>query len=132
MGEKRIGRPPGRRETAPRRTAARKVAELATANGCTPLDVLLDTMRRAWHRAEELEARNAPPEMIAGAREVACVAAIRAAPFVHPRLAAIAVQQAPPPQVDLTVLTANEQRVLHSLLLRVLVRPTIEGTVGYR
>jgi hypothetical protein len=129
MGEKRIGRPPGRKESRPRRTAARKLLEMAAASGLQPLDVLLTTMRRAWHRAEELEARNAPAETIAEQVEIASVAAIRAAPFVHPRLAAVAVQQASA-HVDLSTLSTDERRMLQQLLLRVLGRPVIEGTVS--
>ena len=61
MQQNRGGRRRGQKDRTPRQTAARKVAELANASGVRPLDVLLMTMRRAWHRAEELEARNARP-----------------------------------------------------------------------
>ncbi len=129
MGENRGGRRPGQKDRAPRQTAARKVAELANATGVRPLDVLLMTMRRAWHRAEELEGRNAASEAIAEQREIACVAATRAAPYLHPRLAAVAVQQVPPPKIDVSVLTADERRMLYQLVVRILDRPTIEGDV---
>jgi len=101
---------------------------LAAAKGIQPLDVLLSTMRRAWDRAEELEARNASVEMIQEQREIASVAAMRAAPYVHPRLTAVAVQQAPPPKIDVSVLTADERRTLYQLMTRALGRPTIEAS----
>ena len=53
-------------------------------------------------------------------------AAGRAARFERPTLAAVAVQQAPPPRLDVSVLTADERRTLHQLMLRLLGRPTIE------
>ena len=131
MAEKGGGRRPGQKDRAPRQTAARKLAELATATGVAPLDVLLDVMRKAWRRAEELEARNAPPEAVAEQREIACVAATRAAPYLHPRLAAVAVQQVPPPPVDIAALNADERRTLHALMLRVMGgRAAIEGKVA--
>jgi len=53
-------------------------------------------------------------------------AAKSAAKFERPVLSAVAVQQAPRARVDLSVLTADERRTLHQLMVRVLGRPTIE------
>lgn len=54
FGGERGGPRPGQKDSAPRKTGARKLAALAVSQVIQPLDVLLTTMRRAWHRAEEL------------------------------------------------------------------------------
>ena len=55
-------------------------------------------------------------------------AAAKAARFERPTLAAVAVQQAPPPRIDVSVLTADERRTLYQLMTRALGRPTIEAS----
>lgn len=80
----KTGRPAGSRDKAPRKTAARKQAEAAAAEGITPLDVMLRTMRDAWSKAERAET---DAQRIA-LRQAACAVAEKAAPYVHPRLAA--------------------------------------------
>ena|SRR5215472_2448358 len=127
MTENRGGRRPGQKDAAPRQTAARKLAAMAAAQGVQPLDVLLTTMRRGWHRAEELEAREASPKLIAEQREIASIAAVRAAPYLHPRLAAVAVQHVPSAaRFDLSRLSDEEHRTLRQLMLRAR-RPVIEA-----
>ncbi|MBV8590273.1 MAG: hypothetical protein JO212_09480 [Acetobacteraceae bacterium] len=66
------GRPRGVKETKPRNTAARKLAAIASAQGVTPLDVMLMDMRA------KLEAGD-----LSGAAD----RAESCAPYVHPRLA---------------------------------------------
>jgi len=53
-------------------------------------------------------------------------AAAKAARFERPTLAAVAVQQAPPPRIDVSVLTEVEQGQLLGLLRKVMGRPTIK------
>lgn len=64
------GRKPG---AATQRT--RDIADKAAADGVTPLEVMLATMRDAFDE---------------GDRDVALAAARDAAPYIHPRLSAIA------------------------------------------
>jgi hypothetical protein len=62
----------------------RVIAERATAEGITPLEVMLRTMRSAWARAS----RNG--ETVTNFKDALIAAAMaeKAAPYVHPRLAA--------------------------------------------
>jgi hypothetical protein len=60
-------------------------------------------------------------------QELRLDAAAKAARFERPTLTAVAVQQAPPPRIDVSMLTADERRTLHQLMLRVLGRPTTLG-----
>jgi hypothetical protein len=57
--------------------------------------------------------------------ELRLEAAAKAARFERPTLAAVAVQQAPPPRIDVSVLTAVEQGQLLGLL-----RKVVRGPVG--
>lgn len=95
-----MARPRGAKDKAPRITAARKQAETAAAEGLTPLDVMLRAMRRSFELAEATEALardEATPDdqrhtLLAEAEGyygVAVSAAKDAAPYVHPRLAAV-------------------------------------------
>jgi hypothetical protein len=69
------GRPKGKPS---QKTIARlKIAEHATAEGITPLDVMLQTMRALWDQDT------------AEAKLAACEIAKDAAPYIHPRLSAI-------------------------------------------
>jgi hypothetical protein len=69
------GRPKGKPS---QKTIARlKIAEQATAEGITPLDVMLRTMRALWDQDT------------AEAKLAACEIAKDAAPYIHPRLSAI-------------------------------------------
>lgn len=68
----------GRRDGAGRKVGSaskrtREIANKAAAEGITPLEVMLQTMRDAW----DSEDRKTATEM-----------AIAAAPYIHPRLAA--------------------------------------------
>lgn len=92
-GERRGGRAKGTPNTATGKR--REVAEAALASGLTPLDVMLNTMRKLWEKAEtgECEVQGegdrakivTPMEM----RLLAADVAQKAAPFVHPKLSNI-------------------------------------------
>ena len=60
-------------------------------------------------------------------------AAAKAARFERPTLAAVAVQQAPPPRIDASVLTVVEQGQLLGLLRKVMserpIAPVVSGIV---
>ena len=72
------GRKPG---TANKRT--REIANEAAANGITPLEVLITSMRLAWQKSEE--------EQHAGEHIHTAVSwAEKAAPYIHARIAAVA------------------------------------------
>jgi hypothetical protein len=62
----------------------RVIAERAAAEGVTPLEVMLRTMRSAWARA------SSNGEAVTNFKEALIAAAMaeKAAPYVHPRLAA--------------------------------------------
>ena len=62
----------------------RAIAARAAAEGITPLEVILRTMRSAWARASQ------DGETVTSFQDALIAAAIaeKAAPFVHPRLAA--------------------------------------------
>jgi len=95
-GEHRGGRKPG----TPNKASAARHAEVA-ASGITPLEVMLDNMRSAYHRALELEKQlnDLPPEEleprlhlmgeIARQRQIAQKCAADAANYVHPKRANI-------------------------------------------
>jgi hypothetical protein len=69
-------RPGAGRPKAATSRKTREIAEKAAEEGITPLEVILEIMRKA-HEAGDIE--------------VALDAAGRAAPYVHPRLAAVQV-----------------------------------------
>jgi hypothetical protein len=79
-GGKRIGagRKRGTKDSKPRLSAARKVALAAAEAGLVPLDYMLEIMRDP----------NADPNE-------RLKAAIAAAPYIHPRLSAVAVADVP-------------------------------------
>jgi hypothetical protein len=60
-------------------------------------------------------------------------ATAKAARFERPTLAAVAVQQAPPPRIDVSVLTAVEQGQLLGLMRKVMserpIAPVVSGVV---
>jgi hypothetical protein len=79
----------GRRFGAGRRKGSlsektRVIAERAAAEGITPLEVILRTMRSAWARA------STNGETVTSFQDALIAAAMaeKAAPYVHPRLAA--------------------------------------------
>jgi hypothetical protein len=73
----------GRQKGTPNKKT-RELQERTAAEGITPLEVMLKSMRAAW-------ARNTPKS-----RMEACALAKDAAPYIHPRL----VAQAPPKTAD--------------------------------
>ena len=83
------GRPKGSRDKTPRRTAARKVAESYLGKGVTPLDVLLDNMRDAAGEVTRLRRAKADRSAILAERERAGFWADKAAPYLHPKRAAV-------------------------------------------
>lgn len=75
-------------------TKTREIADRAMAEGITPLEVMLQSMRRCWDDAESFQAKVAGGDkdaalVVMGARQAACAIAKDAAPYVHPRLAAV-------------------------------------------
>ena len=78
------GRPKG--TPNPDTVARRALVAKATAQGITPLEVMLQTMREAWDAAQN-------PKLDAEAQLAHKLAAVetahKAAPYVHPRLAQI-------------------------------------------
>jgi hypothetical protein len=95
------GRPVGIKETKPRNTASRKQAENAAAQGITPLDILLVTMRETWDQAQQhlaLAAEMDRPDLVLSEkskaiplRAYACQLAEKAAPYCHARLASTTI-----------------------------------------
>jgi len=83
----RAGRPMG---SATRKT--REVADRAAAEGITPLEVVLEDMRFHFERAAAERAKGIDADVALIARELAAArdAAKDAAPYMHPRLQAIA------------------------------------------
>ena len=83
----RAGRPRG---SANRKT--REVADRAASEGITPLEVFLEDMRFHFARAtvERAKGRDADILLIAKELSAAREAAKDAAPFMHPRLQAVA------------------------------------------
>lgn len=124
-------RPKGSKDLALRQTAARKMAAMAAAEGITPLDVLLRTMRAAWAEAERVEADGGSSELVGRLRAEASLAAFRAAPYVHPKLVAVAHRKAPAPsRVDVSVLTSDERKMLLVAIRRGLIRPIDSEDAG--
>lgn len=100
----------GKRDGAGRRKGSahvktRKVADrLASDDGATPLDVMVGAMRIMWAKAEALKDK---PEREAERLDYAVQAselASKAAPYIHPRLAAVEHlgNEAKPLQVNIT------------------------------
>jgi hypothetical protein len=95
----------GRRKGTPNTATAERQAQVA-ASGKTPLEVMLDNMRRAYNEAQRLMAVLYGPDAPQGEealalmeemwrfREAAQRYAMAAAPYVHPRLAAVQGEEA--------------------------------------
>jgi hypothetical protein len=83
----------GRRKGTPNKATAERQAAVA-ATGRTPLDVMLNNMRWADQEADRLLATGSEAletnRAVLQLKELACEWARDAAPYVHPRLAAIA------------------------------------------
>ena len=105
----------------------REVAERALASGMSPLSVMLDNMRSAYHRALELEKQlnDLPPEEleprlhlmgeIARQRQIAQKCAADAANYVHPKRANI--QHGSDPENPLNAVTdADRAQVILAVL----------------
>ena len=77
----------GRREGSGRKLGGankktRAIADAAVANGITPLEVLLTTMRAAWQRTEEGSLKGEDLNLAVSCAE-------KAATFIHPRMQTI-------------------------------------------
>ena len=93
----------GRRKGTPNKATTERQAQVA-ASGKTPLEVMLDNMRRAYNEAHRLMAVLCGPDAPQGEeaqalmeemwkfRDAAQRYAMAAAPYVHPRLAAVSHQ----------------------------------------
>jgi hypothetical protein len=80
----------GPRKGAGRKTGSatkrtREIADKAAAEGITPLEVMLKTMRALVTKAEQSDPKNPDVSMMVEASAVAK----DAAPYIHPRLAAV-------------------------------------------
>lgn len=89
------GRKPGTVSAATRRR--KEIAEKALAEGVSPLDVMLTTMRALWEQAVDADGKviNMAKAMQAN------IVAKDAAPFLHPKLSAVDAN------VDLKGVTLN-------------------------
>jgi hypothetical protein len=86
-GGKRLGA--GRRPGVPNKATVDRQNEVA-ATGATPLQVLIDTMRYHYREAQEKKRdKDHDRREVATSLQAACVAAEKAAPYVHPKLASI-------------------------------------------
>lgn len=85
-GERRGGRKKG--VPNKRSVALREIADRALAEGVSPLDVMLTTMRDLWHDA------NAGPAPNLGRRMQAVAIAEKVAPYLHPKLTAVDMKAA--------------------------------------
>jgi hypothetical protein len=84
MGKGRGGRRPGAgRKPGSLTKKTREIAEQAAAEGITPLELQLATMRALWAEA------NAGDNLDLEKAERAAAIAKDAAPYVHPRLSAV-------------------------------------------
>jgi hypothetical protein len=90
------GRKPG---SANRKT--RELADQAAIEGITPLEVKLQTMRMLWARAHE----GSVPDL--DLAKQACAIAAQAAPYCHPRLAAIEAKVDTTGQVEVKLTRAE-------------------------
>jgi hypothetical protein len=93
----------GRRKGTPNKATAERQAQVA-ASGKTPLEVMLDNMRRAYNEAQRIMSLLDGPDAPQGEEALALMSemwkfrdlaqryAIAAAPYVHPRLAAVSHQ----------------------------------------
>ena len=92
----------------------RAIADRAFKSGVTPLEVMLKDMRWFDAKADELlneimagvDEGEAPPELLGklaqlqSFREMVFKCAVEAAPYMHPRLAAIAAKQEQEPVIE--------------------------------
>ena len=103
-GERRGGRAPGtpNKATVERRMRAQAGLEVAKRTGVMPLDIML-TVAAGGPEAAKITDRQLQ-------------AAIAAAPYVHPKLAAVAVSEEAPPDPDLE----EKRRVAKQAVLRML------------
>ena len=94
----------GKRQGAGRKKGAltkktQEVAAKASAEGITPLEVMLENMRFAHQGADEILAKIsdgdtasiADMKALLDLRKIACECAKDAAPYIHPRLAATTI-----------------------------------------
>ena len=99
----------------------RAIADKAASEGVTPLEVMLDVMRFHYAIAQSEIAKGAEgeamsPKVIADALVLAKDAAKDAAPYIHPRLAAVdlkAEHSVSDPLAELIERIANQGRPLH-------------------
>ncbi|MFH1158717.1 MAG: hypothetical protein V1721_07565 [Pseudomonadota bacterium] len=84
------GRPKGQKKTGGRRKGAanvktREIADAAIQEGITPLEVMLEAMREAYAAAKKIS----DPAQKAMMLKIAHETAKDAAPYIHPKLAAV-------------------------------------------
>lgn len=79
-GGKREG---GGRKPGSLNKTSREIAEQAAKSGISPLEVMIGTMRELWEQAEQQD----DPGARMALKQQAAEAAVKAAPYMHPRLA---------------------------------------------
>lgn len=77
-------RPGAGRKAGAASTKTREVADRTAADGITPLEIMIETMRGLWAEATTADGR---PNI--GKRMQACAIAEKAAPYVHPKLSSV-------------------------------------------
>ena len=106
------GRKPG---TANRKT--REIADKAAADGITPLEVMLATMRALWDGAVGKDGKVIDFEKALAA----CSVGKDAAPYMHPRMqqivAEIDVQEQPPYAKDYNLMILERARAIRERLV---------------
>lgn len=82
----------------------KEVAEAAMKSGITPLEVMIGTMRELWEQAEASEEAGARMALMQQATE----AAVKAAPYMHPRLANVEANVKADVGIQVTTLPRDE------------------------
>ncbi len=115
-GGRQVGTP--NRATLERRLQAQAGIEIAETTGALPLEILI-TVMRGGPDADSITERQLQ-------------AAVAAAPYIHPRLAAIAVKEQPTDiGVDVSLLNDDELRSMMTILRKITrPAPLIVGTCG--
>lgn len=89
MAGKGGARPRAGRKAGGKNQKSREIADRAASEGITPLEVMLGAMRESWALADELKGNKERLTERLGYVAAAVEYANKAAPYIHPRLAAI-------------------------------------------
>lgn len=89
MAGKGGARPRAGRKAGGKNQKSREIADRAAADGITPLEVMVGAMRELWAMAEEAKGKPEQQSKRLDYLSQAGEYAHKAAPYIHPRLAAI-------------------------------------------